>query len=292
MFFKRSQSGDEITVKIYESDADFIVPQKLACGKASIIGTRESQQDSLHCYKNADGSFAFGIVCDGIGGQRGGHIASTLAQERFSDAAMKLAGAPDSVEYPAFLEAFARQIDMEVSQLPDESGRPLQAGTTLSAVVIVQNQLFWLSVGDSRIYLLRNQQLQTLTRAHNYAFLVEQQKGPSFQRNPAMRDDALVSFIGKGGLSYLDVNRVPLTLQPDDLVILCSDGLYKALDEKIIRKIILANRFDLNYAAARLTAQSAATAKHGLDNTSVVLLNYIGEPPKRQAPPKHSAFLP
>lgn len=124
----------------------------------------------------------------------------------------------------------------------------MSAGTTLVAVSVVDGYMQFISVGDSKIYVLRNGQLRTMNREHNYYLILDEQ----YRRGEITQDDylregargeALISYLGMGNISIMDANPIPISLIDGDIIILCSDGLYKSLSEEqiaaIIRKILL-----------------------------------------------------
>lgn len=203
---------------------------EIACYSA--IGARESQQDAVFSYVDNDRAFA--LVCDGMGGARGGEIASRTAvdyvRNRFRE---ELDGTSDFVESGLqMLEA----VDDVVYQLRDASGKRLGCGTTLAATYLNHDHLFWLSVGDSRVYLMRGQQMVQVTTDHNYFLRLNDQlqtgeiSAAEYQKE-AQRGEALISFIGMGGLMLIDVNDTGLPVHIGDTVLVCSDGLYRTISD-------------------------------------------------------------
>ena len=152
--------------------------------------------------------------------------------------------------------AFTMAADMQINQLTNTAGEPLRSGTTMVMVVIKDGYLRWTSVGDSKIYLIRKQEIFPLTNEHNYLFMAEQRKDDeSFEFNPQVRGDALVSYLGVGELPYIDISEKPLKLKEGDIVVLCSDGLYRSLSEEQIKVMFLSENQDMERAAQMLTRQ-------------------------------------
>lgn len=84
----------------------------------------------------------------------------------------------------------------------------------------------------------------------------------------------MISYLGMGNVSLMDINNEPFILQENDIVLLCSDGLYKRLPDKDIMQIIQLEEPDMNRAARRLTDVVMMRTRKNQDNTSLVLLQY------------------
>ncbi len=260
---------DIVTVKL--------TPKKearLAMGMSSIIGTRSNQEDTIFGY--VEGERAVAVVCDGMGGLSGGELASKAAAE-------SLAGAwflqKEIADIPAFLEAEAIKADEKVFLQEDASGKRLHAGTTIVAAIIRKNELYWMSVGDSKIYIVRGGEILSVCREHNYrltldARLRQGEMTPEEYAAEEYRAEALISYLGMGNVSLIDVNRKPFLLEDKDIVLLSSDGLYRSLSEEEILGILKACESDMETAAKALTAAALGEKTKGQDNTSVVILQY------------------
>lgn len=241
-------------------------------GISSIIGARAKQQDTVFGYEA--GLQAIALVCDGIGGLDSGEAASRIAATSLVDAWFEQA---DFDNIPNFLKKAAVQADREVYLQTDENGVPICSGTTAAAAVISGNELYWLSVGDSRIYMIREDEIEPLNIDHNYRLELDlrMQRGELTQAEyeaQECRADALISYIGMGNVSLMDINQKAFLLNDGDIVLLCSDGLYRSMQEQDILHMIRAYEQDMQQAADALTA--AVQDRKKQDNTSVVLLRY------------------
>ena len=171
------------------------------------------------------------------------------------------------------------KIDEMVADLTNEQGEIMSAGTTLVAVSIVDGYMQFISVGDSKIYVLRNGQLRTLNREHNYYLLLDEKYGrgeitQAEYIQEGARGEALISYLGMGNIRIMDANPVPMALMDGDIIILCSDGLYKALSEEQIAAIIRKNPINLEKTLQELQEEASAASPMAQDNTSIVLLSY------------------
>lgn len=265
------RNQDEIaTVKI-EDEAD---TPRLTMTGMSIIGTREYQQDTYYLMATQRGTLA--VICDGMGGMEHGEIASMTAVE-------KIAGdfeLWEQEESPAaFLNREAFAMDRQVAQITDESGRKLAAGTTVVCAMTEGNSLYWLSVGDSRIYVFREGQMLCVTRDHNYGFRLQRQLEAGSiteeeYNSKKEQSEALVSYLGMDGLEMIDCNREPFLLEEGDRILLCSDGLYKCLPEDRIFDILQEKGMRGKQVVEKLLNEVEESPKRNKDNTTAVLLEY------------------
>ena len=241
----------------------------LFCAAISEMGSRSSQQDSLFCGER-DGML-LAAVCDGMGGMNGGEIASGTAARIFAEAFYEQE-LPDAAK---FLETMALKADEEVFRLT-ENGKPMGAGSTIVSILIRGRDLSWLSVGDSRIYLFRKGELLCPVRPHNYGELLKKQLAEGKIDEAAYRArqknaEALISFLGIGGLRLMEQNRQPFRLEDEDQVLLCSDGLYRSLPEERIRELLMSGR-NVGVLAKMLVQEAVEAGGSRQDNTSVILI--------------------
>ena len=240
----------------------------------SVLGDREDQQDCFgYSLKPGEGLIA---VCDGMGGHEGGRLASSVAVNRMISSYDETY---PHVEISSFLLEEVHKADREVYQLAREDGTLLRAGTTVCAVFVKDRKLSWVSVGDSRIYLLRDEEFVQITHDHNYRLALDEHLAAGaiseeeYQRELA-RGEALISFLGLGELKIIDINTVPFELQKDDRIILMSDGLYKLASDEEIKRILL-NFNNISDALQALEMKAKKNAKYATvkrDNMTVALV--------------------
>lgn len=253
--------------------------QQFEIGFSSILGTRSYQQDFGYFYTGSQEILA--VVCDGMGGLEGGERASQTAVEVMARDFRKkkpIDGIPD------FLRTEAERMDQAVAALKNKKGKPLKAGTTLVAVYCKNDQMYWVSVGDSRIYFIRGNKITSENREHNYRLMLQEQLAAGkitrefYQKEEKTpRAEALTSFLGMNGLRIIDVKKIPARLYEGDIIMLCSDGIYKSLNESQVCAMVRDNDLDMNIAADRTTAMAMRYGVKGQDNTTVILLKYLGK---------------
>lgn len=240
----------------------------------SDIGQRNEQQDSAGFCLLPECSLT--VVCDGMGGFSGGKEASSLVVRRLLEA-FKVCAPFDRPRQ--FLVQAACALDSEVSALKDKGGALLGAGTTLTAVLIQQNTAHWISVGDSRIYLVRSGALQQLSDDHHYAaYLAEELRTGRISQEAyweqAVNGEALISFLGIGNLRMWSTGVVEM--QENDGILMMTDGLYKLVADEEIRDVIV-HAADITDVFTRLEAKAEQHARKKQierDNMTVALIAF------------------
>lgn len=238
----------------------------------SIIGTREEQQDCVGVTELSDG--LLGIVCDGMGGMTKGALASQTAVRCLAEL---FPMRPDGVSVPDWFLHCVDVMDESVCKIKDEHNDGVNPGTTVVAVYLSGGELYWLSVGDSRLYIIRGDEIVAATRDHNFSLYVEERQslGTATSEEIASMEkhgEALMSYIGIGGIEMMDLNRNPFALCAGDKLLLTSDGLFRLLDDSEIYSIIEREE-TVQEAADALIAQAETKAEiSGSDNVSFILV--------------------
>ena len=237
------------------------------------IGNREQQQDCAGMrLKNREGLI---IVCDGMGGHKGGQIASEMATEYM----LRRYAEDFPCDHPrSWLLDVAAEADLRIAAISDENGEALHAGSTVVAAYISEKSLYWLSVGDSRLYIFRDGELVRATMDHNYLSVLNLQlkNGESDEKSynaQIAQGEALVSFLGVNGLPYFESNDIPFELKSADRLLLATDGLYKLISDSGIQNII--SNFTNTSEAVNALEMKARRCAHNIsrDNMTVALIN-------------------
>ncbi|KAA0592552.1 protein phosphatase [Azospirillum lipoferum] len=253
-------------------------------GLTDVGRTRSRNEDNFQASTDAE----FAVVCDGMGGHAGGDIASRKAVEVISGilldyvpsdpiAVVKRDDADRTQTDPAATEpavrhalSVARSAVQQANRTIHElnlargfsSGRGM--GTTVAGIWRIPGtaQMVVFHAGDSRVYRLRDGELRPLTRDHSLyqMWLDNGGRGTAPQRN------IIVRALGTAEDVEPEVGVQPL--MPDDVVMLCSDGLNGMLPDGVIARI-LRQESDPALAAAALV--DAANAAGGMDNVTVVV---------------------
>jgi protein phosphatase len=233
---------------------------KVLVGAATDVGrVRERNEDG---FLTQEPLFA---VADGMGGHRGGAVASRVALEILSQMegdSMTGDGAATG------LTDMVNQANDAVLERASEEPRLSGMGTTLTAVVVQPGKIHLAHVGDSRAYLLREGKLRQLTEDHS---LVQRmvKEGKLTPQEAEVHPHRSVLTRALGVEPELLVDRETVEVRPADRILLCSDGLTTMIPEEEIQRIV-AEHDDPQRAADALVA--AANAAGGVDNVTAVIL--------------------
>lgn len=265
-------------------------------GNAQHIGARHSQQDSFGFADPDKGDFIahggfLAVVCDGMGGMEYGEAASRTAVRTFLDAYQRKTPA-ESI--PDALERSVREANAQVVVLADSLGISGRIGTTLVAAVLHEDSLYYISVGDSAVFLYSQGQYRTLNRPHIFANLLD----AAVARGSLSREDAerhperesLTSFIGTEKLEEIDRNLAAVPMASEDTVLLASDGMFKTLNQQ---EILASLQGSPQTWPESLVAQTIAKKREYQDNVTVlsVTLDAEGQPFPRM-PAVNAASVP
>ena len=243
-------------------------------------GKRKEQQDAYGFLDSKDNEFLkhagkLVIVADGMGGLAQGKDASQLAIKKFIESYK--CKKPDESISMALLKALHFCND-SVYEYSESQGKDGKIGTTLVAVVIRNNELFWISVGDSRIYLIQQDQLSLLTTDHCYETKLEE----LYAQGKISKEDvdshpqkaSLTSYIGSEEIDYIDRNTSPLKIFNQDKVLLCSDGLYSRLKDSEFLSLI---DNDPTQSCKNLVEKKLSLNIKSQDNLTAAIIQKTGE---------------
>lgn len=258
---------DNITVEWFSDSCCYSVEAR------SDIGSREQQQDQAYLHIGKERIFA--VVCDGMGGTSNGGNASkmtvSIMQSAYTDYCLEKNSDDSAFLYRAMADA-----DKAVSS----SAVCEDGGTTLVSVVISKNQMHWISVGDSKLYVMRSGEILQATRDHNYRLWLDKmlQNGEidtNIYEKELERGDALISYIGKGNITLYDLTQSPFTLQQGDTVLLTTDGLTNAISDEEICSIVSLEKSTVSKAEALLRSVQAEGIKRPQDNSTFIIIDVL-----------------
>lgn len=210
-------------------------------------GRRDQQEDSVAMDFSEGSGLGFIVLADGMGGHAAGDIASKIVvTEIFSELKM-LSGDLDSLEknigpiLRVALENANNSVGGYAARRPGAQGM----GSTLVAPVIFKNRLYWISVGDSPLYLFRGNRLFRLNEEHSLARRMEklvrlgEMDAQSAQNHPDRH--CLTSVLIGAAIPEIDCRDTPIQMRDGDILIAASDGLQFISDAQIAQ-ITYANR--------------------------------------------------
>jgi protein phosphatase len=249
-------------------------------GRSDVGCVRANNEDNF----GYDARYGIFVVCDGMGGQAAGEVASKMGVDAvlqyFRDAAQAgqyqqfgepLAGVSEGGQALASAIRLANQTIYQASQ--QQAGRA-GMGSTAVAVLIRGNALCIANVGDSRIYLARQGAIQQLTQDHS--LVMEQFRRGYITREQAERSEMQnIILRALGSEESVDPDIEDLVALDGDIMVMTSDGLTKYLrDEEILETVSSAE--SLQSACNALVEK--ARARGGDDNITCLLLKLAEQP--------------
>ena len=254
---------------------------KLEVDNLQGIGKRHQQEDSFYMSDCNDDILMkekgfLAVVADGMGGMLNGaqtSAAVTTAAREYFEKYLSLNNPADKE-----LIEMLHLIDIRVKQLQKERD-VYESGSTLTAVWIHDYMMHFLTVGDSRIYLLRKGNLYQINRDHNLKNkLMEKVIKEEMDRDlyqDMMGKSGLTSYIGKEEIDLIDISVRPFFLEKDDVILLVSDGVFGTLSEEELTAIL---EQDFDNAAQNIKNAIERADKKKQDNyTGIIVKCMNGE---------------
>jgi len=228
---------------------------KIAITSIQHIGKRKTQQDRLwhpaeaECSSEVTGG-VLALVADGMGGMANGEEAAQKAITVFVETWQNQA-----LETPVtnLLDTALTEANRAVFEYSREINEMGNCGTTLIAAVVSGNDLQWISVGDSRLYLFRQGELIQLSTDHNDGYY-------------------LTSYVGAREPDEIDKSEKPFPLESGDWLLLCSDGLHGFLNDMEITTSLHGSPAE---AMERVLARILALEHPHQDNVTLIILTAL-----------------
>ncbi|WP_170516355.1 PP2C family protein-serine/threonine phosphatase [Ruegeria atlantica] len=238
-------------------------------------GQRDSQEDAIAARMFDAANASYVVVADGMGGHAAGEVASDLviaAWREALDAELESNTPTESAIIDA-LPLAAMQANAAIAARCEESGEGLNMGSTLLGVLLLEQRVFWISIGDSPLYLFRDGVLRQINEDHSMAPVIDAQvaQGTLTEAEAQVHPDRnqLTSVVMGAEIPKVDCPEEPLHLTAADVLILGSDGL-QFLSDAEIQTIVQANA----HAWAQDIAEALLQALHAKfdpdqDNASI-----------------------
>jgi len=202
---------------------------RLETGAAQTVGKRQEQQDGFLLRAFPECNCFLAAVADGMGGLSCGKAAAGLVLEKVAA----------ELEKRLSTDMGPEQISELLVQATEEAGKRLvcwcaeqkvTAGTTLVAALIYRDCLYFCTVGDSRLYLYRNGEMLQMNEDHsleNYLIRCDMR-----QEEVPELNGSLYSYLGQEAIAEIDFSRRGFPLLEEDMLLLCTDGFYQAVQEE------------------------------------------------------------
>lgn len=232
------------------------------------------------------------IVADGIGGENAGEIASQMAVNLVYE---NMIGGLEEIEgfsSKRMVLLFKKIIAETNTNIFYEAKKNVdiaKMGTTFTGGYILFNRLYLAQVGDSRAYILRKDKLYQVTKDQTLVqSLID--SGRITKEEAKNRSDKSIIIQALGDKKDVNVVLSWVNLKRDDILLLCSDGLYDTISDEDICKILNSSR-NLNWLCQKLI--DSANENGGIDNITVILSRFFGKDlkkPKENTPIEYHTF--
>jgi len=233
----------------------------------SRIGARQYQQDRIGHWSTRTSLLM--VVADGMGGHEHGELAAQVAMDHLSvefrrDAKPRLAD-PDVFLFRSLGRAHAAiQLESQRLRLPEPPA------TVIVACVVQDGYAYWNHVGDSRLYLIRHGRVVTRTKDHSRVQQLVDEGRIREEAIPSHPDrNKLLQCLGSAQAPKIEP-AARARLAKNDIVLLCSDGLWGPLTQRQILNSLLAK--ELKGAVADLASLAVARAGPECDNISALAM--------------------
>ncbi len=246
-------------------------------GRTDVGLVRDHNEDAISYEEN----IALAVLADGMGGHRGGEMASAITvstiMEFLGKKTRKLNASETDEEtgYSAESLAIHEAVTLANKNVHDSSEANAQyrgMGTTVVVVMFYDNRFTVAHVGDSRLYRLRDGELEQITRDHSLMQeLIDRGFYTPEQARNSLNKNLVTRAIGIDNNVQIDIQEDVALV--DDIYLLCSDGVSDMIEDDLIKSTIIEHSNDLEKAASEIIR--LANENGGKDNISALLAKPI-----------------
>lgn len=238
---------------------------------------RSNNQDSFLIVKLSDDKL-LAVVCDGMGGAKGGLEASSTAAGTFVMAVKELLsetsgeGNDSVVSYSDILKSAAERANEVVFNMAQENPELEGMGTTLVAVLTTKECIYAVNIGDSRLYSLRENKIIQVTHDHSYVqFLVDSGKITNEEARESVNRNIITRAVGTELYVESDIFEIPVQA---GVLVLTTDGLTNHVEPEEILSAVGTSASSEEYLAdAAQSLIELAKKRGGSDNITLILIS-------------------
>ena len=231
--------------------------------------TRNVNEDSMTTFDSPNGRVV--AVCDGMGGQNAGDVASSLAVTVIQDILTDNTFASPEEAINRSIFAANQAILRRAAQDVNLSGM----GSTCVMIIIKDGQVYYGSVGDSRIYYIAGGSIRQITKDQSYVQTLVDEGAITQEAAEHHQDkNQITNALGLEGMTAPVIGQMPITPEPGSVFLLCSDGLSGMINNNAILNTVINSQLSLADRAQQLV--NMANAAGGLDNITVQLVEFSG----------------
>jgi len=235
--------------------------------KTNVGLVRQTNEDYYGYFDTINGHVF--VVCDGMGGHNAGEVAAKIAVASINHFFSTIFHKNIKLALKEAIEYANEQIIISAS----EKTEYFQMGTTIAIVVINYKKIYYAHLGDSRIYLFKNNKLQQLTKDHSYIqSLIDKGEISKEKARKHDRKNEIEKALGIGINVEPEICKRYLKLEDNQIILICSDGLNSMVNDNEIENIIKEN-YNKNYKIVDKLIDDA-NQKGGLDNITVQIIKF------------------
>ncbi|MTI47721.1 Stp1/IreP family PP2C-type Ser/Thr phosphatase [Sporosalibacterium faouarense] len=238
-------------------------------GVCSDVGKiREINQDSY--FKCNLDDFPIFVVADGMGGYKAGEVASRIVVETVEEMVKEYKEelVKKELEVPKFINEVLNESNNRVYEKSNSNEEYEGMGTTVTMAVILNNEIYIGHIGDSRAYLIRNEEIMQITQDHS--LVAELVRNGSISEVDAInhpQKNIITRALGTDATVKIDI--LSKDVEEGDIILLCTDGLSNMVSDGLIKEILLSAE-DKQEACEKLV--STANELGGLDNITALVI--------------------
>ena len=232
------------------------------------IGLVRATNEDTFTYIVKDENNFMAFVCDGMGGHLGGSYASSKTVEFLNDAYEKLDPSSSIKNLGVWLFDTLQSANEYIYEQSLANENLKGMGTTVSGVVMLNGEIYYAHIGDSRIYAYSKDNLQQVTTDHTYVNTLLLNGLITFkqaQKHP--KRHVLTNALGIKRKVSVDIGQI--RLKDDENLLICTDGVHNLLDGKKLTKL-LNEEIDIELKINMIKEKVLSLG--GLDNITLILL--------------------
>ncbi len=242
------------------------------------VGKRRSANQDNFIVMRYSSDVLLAVVCDGMGGANGGNVASSVASTVFRDKVSEV-----EREHPAFfgmsgddilscLSSAATEANRAVHQLAMTDSSLAGMGTTLVGCIVSGEKAYVVNIGDSRLYLARDEEIKQISHDHSYVqYLVDMGKMSLEEAKNSKNKNLITRAVGTERTVESDL--FTCDIKAGDMIVLCSDGLTNHVEPHEIGETVSGIRTGADIQSACESLVASANSRGGLDNITAVVLS-------------------
>lgn len=228
---------------------------------------RNHNEDSVIIVENKMGEVLL-AVADGMGGHRGGEIASSIAISHIGKRFQDTSSVGTKEDAISFIKEIVSEANVLLYKYTSEHEESVGMGTTIVLSILTKDFLLFGNIGDSSGYVLKNNKLNKITIDHTLVSLLVQSGELTLEEaKDHPKKNVLMKALGATSTIEMDVFDVERDV---DGILLCSDGLTNMLDDEQITKVLLDENITLDERLKKLVTKS--NNRGGTDNISIAYL--------------------